>query len=466
MDVDTATDTATHYMETLTVAGFLTLLPDTQPNEWECNCEQYTRLLHGLHSLAFEKYPKALSENNLDAHLTNISRFVLDYFTQNKVIPSPDQTKEETISPQLHVPVGGNTTNQLPPRRYILVSVSVDSVPVEGQLVIWHISVHIPSLPDNEDPDYECLMLPELLREKRIWRDLGFTYDTTRNMFYHQGTEFGRRWADPEEVSLEKFINYLDEIRSGLHGAGPNNGLVLLFETGEDMALVQQLLNRHRHHIFLDTVKGVTCLDHYLRATQSGQTVVTDWPVFRYRLGEAGFWTASVSRAGSPASRIKAETKPECIYNICENLLGAPPDFNNFIKWYSYPVNHSEIILMSSSLERIYELLPLQDHIFQKLFTNRVPIVLEGIYAARSEVETAWPHKACARQTIRQLVSLGFTLDVLMKLFRVDPQYDIPSIVFLQHMTEVQKLRVHRQTEQIRGIIKQYFVMYYSVSNV
>ena len=67
-------------------------------------------------------------------------------------------------------------------------------------------------LTDVQDPDYECLMLPGLLRDGRpdVLADLGFTYDTERGMYYHQGTEFGRRKADPEEVSLEKFTNYLD----------------------------------------------------------------------------------------------------------------------------------------------------------------------------------------------------------------------------------------------------------------
>ena len=53
-------------------------------------------------------------------------------------------------------------------------------------------------------------MLPNALREGRpeVLANLGFTYDMERGMFYHQGTEFGRLRADPEEVSLEKFTNY------------------------------------------------------------------------------------------------------------------------------------------------------------------------------------------------------------------------------------------------------------------
>lgn len=490
MEVAAATDMAAHYAETLATAGFnyITLrdtIANYRPPEPEFEGEPvqsvYGHLLECLRDLAFEKYPKALSESSLDTHLTNIVRIALDYYSRER--RSQTRTPSPTPRPSVRtvgeeepgfigpmppcetVPVGGNTVNQLPQRRYVLVAVSVDTVPVEGRLVVWQISVHIPSLPDNEDPDYECLMLPTALREGRpdLMADLGFIYDTERAMFYHEGTEYGRRRAEPEEVSLEKFTNYLDEIRSGLRGAGPNNGLVLLFETGEDLALMQQLLSRHRHDIFLDVVKGVACLDHYLRMSRpaggrSTAAAAYSWPSYHYRVGGGGRWTASLAVAGSAAKRIEAETKPECIYNICESLLGAPPGFNNFVKWYTFPLQHTETSRMTASLEHILELLPLQNHIDRQLFTNRVQVVLEGVYAARSEVEAARPHNACARQTIRRLVALGFTLDVLKKSFGADPNYEIPSSVFLQDMTEVQKLRVHGQTDLIRSYIKQYFV--------
>ena len=40
--------------------------------------------------------------------------------------------------------------------------------------------------------------------------DLGFTYDEERGLYHHHGTEFGRRKADLEDVSLDKFANFLD----------------------------------------------------------------------------------------------------------------------------------------------------------------------------------------------------------------------------------------------------------------
>ena len=46
----------------------------------------------------------------------------------------------------------------------------------------------------------------------------------------------------------------LDELRISSYPAGcGNNRLGLVFETGEDLGMVQQLLQRHRNNIFLDT---------------------------------------------------------------------------------------------------------------------------------------------------------------------------------------------------------------------
>ena len=463
MAVGTASDTAVRYVRTLVKAGLnftrLHNIVTKSPQSQSYQTTLHSHLLDNLRRyVTFDKHPKTLSESHLETHLATLVHFSLDYWgrappqlpetmgKEKQVVPPPPPP------PPCCVPVGGNTTNQLPQRHYILVSVSVDTVPLtDGRQVIWHISVHIPSL--SEEPDYECLMLPQALLDSQS--DMLFHLGFEPGIF-HQGIEFGRRRADSEEVGLEKFVNYLDEIRSGLHGAGPNNGLILLFEMGEDLALVQQLLSYHHHYIFLDIVKGIACMDHYLRVTQSVRPAANSWPKYQYRVGEGGRWTARIFSA--TPRRIEAETKPECVYNICKSLLGTPPGFDNFIKWYSYPVNHSEINRMSSSLEYILELLPLQKNIAQQLHMSQISVVLEGLYEPRSEVEVERPYNTCALQTIRRLVSLGFTLNVLKKIFWLDPTYEIPSCIFLQNMSEVQKLRVHSQTNMIRHIIQQYFV--------
>jgi len=482
LDVEEARSTAALYGTVLAIANYNILSLEAlirnytpPPAEFEGEPEQtiYGHLLELLRDIPFEKYPMHLS-NNLDTHQTNIVRICLEYFTQTVKQKSPSpaskaefvrtvgEEEDGFVGPMLpteEVPVGGNTENQLPQRRYVIMAVSVDTVSVDGRLVAWQVSVHVPGLPEDEDPDYECLMLPNALEERpQQLGDLGFTYDMEKQVYYHQGTEFGRRKAESEDISLEKFANYLDEMRSGLKGAGKNNGLVLLFETGEDLHLVKQLFNKHRHDVFLDCIKGLTCLDHYMRVSRPGRSAAYTWPSYQHKVGEGGKWTASITSNASTVEKIEAITKPECVYKICVGLAGGvQPSYNNFTKWFCYPSNHPEISNMTVGLEHTLELLPLQNFIDRQLFTNRVELKLEGVFAARSEVESLRPYNACARQTVRRLVVLGFNLEVLKKSFRSDPNFEIPSSVFLQDLTEVQKLRLHEQTDIIRKTIKQYF---------
>jgi len=420
--------TAAHYVETLALIGYnytelYKLVLRNHP------LIAYGYLLDSLRSLDFDKYPKKLSALNLETHLLNIGRLTQDYFAWQ--------------------PIGGHTDNQLPPRQYVLVAVSVDTAPVDEPLIVWQLSLHIPGLSDS---DYECLMLPHALwaQGPTLLAAMGYAYDTAQQVYYHQSAEFGRRRVDTEEEGLEKLTNYLNEIRSGLHGASPNNGLVLLFETGEDLALMQQLFSRHDHLLFLDVVKGVTCLDHYRQATS--RSVTYSEPSYQFRRGASGCWTSTIEEKGKIPQRIEAVTKSECIYHICQSLLGMTPTYHNFIKLYSYPINHTTTRRLTAMLDHLRELRPLQQHIEQQLVTHQLPIVLKGLYGARNEVET--PHRTCARQTIRRLLFLGFTWTVLLKIFRAEPQYEIPLCVFLQDMNEVHKLQVFSQTEQIRGYIQ------------
>ena len=110
------------------------------------------------------------------------------------------------------------------------------------------------------------------------------------------------------------------------------------------------------------------------------------------QVGEGGKWTATITNSNN-ISKLDAVTKPECVYKICEGLLGSPPSFLNFIKWFCYPVHHPEISRMTANLEHILELLPLQNFIDRQLFTNRVQVTLEvhlSINNARFTITTVF----------------------------------------------------------------------------
>jgi len=470
MEIGAAHETANHYVEMLVAAGF----NYTKLHEYKNEPLQtmYGHLLDCLRILPFERYPTVLSKNHLDTHLSNIAHFSLNYFAaaeynedlkqvsgpSNLTANLPD--KIDITHQCQKVPVGGNTTNQLPPRKYIFISMSVDTVPDDDRRIVWNISAHIPNLPEQDDPDYECLIFPHELQDKspETLAHLGFDYGNEEGVIYHHGTEFGRRKLEPEDVGLEKFANFLFEIRNGLHGAGPNNGIIWLFETSEDLALVNQLFARHNHEIFLDIVKGVTCLDHYLQITHPECPATYSTPSYQYPIGRHGCWRVNVSLPNKLPQRLEATSKPECLFYIFQIILGTPLAYNNFIKWYSYHSYHSEVARMMSTLNYIDELIPLQNYIDQQLFYKKIPIALEGLYAAHNEVEATLPYNACARQTIRRLLALNYTLDVLTKIFKNNPNDIIRPWILLQTDEPLLRLRLHDQTVQICIIIKDYFV--------
>ena len=159
---------------------------------------------------------------------------------------------------------------------------------------------------------------------------------------------------------------------------------MLVFETGEDMGLVQKLLEKHRHNIFLDTVKGVGCVDHYMAANiADGRQVRYTPPEFQYRVGRGGLWTSDVTAASGGAAgqvvAVEAETGAECLYKVVEGLLGGEtPDYDNFIRWWCHPSFSSQVNTMSGAhMEHILEMLPLQNHLQRSLRTQRVNLNLE-----------------------------------------------------------------------------------------
>ena len=57
--------------------------------------------------------------------------------------PSVEQKRTSPVPPVQEdvVPTGGNTSSQLPRKKYVLVSVSVDTIPVESGLAVWQVTL-------------------------------------------------------------------------------------------------------------------------------------------------------------------------------------------------------------------------------------------------------------------------------------------------------------------------------------
>ena len=100
----------------------------------------YGHLLNCLREISFEKYPVILTDN-IDGHTVSIVRFILDHFAKPKSPTPPVESRKSSPVPPADdvVPLGGNTSCQLPRKKYVLVSVSVDTIPVDTGLAIWQV---------------------------------------------------------------------------------------------------------------------------------------------------------------------------------------------------------------------------------------------------------------------------------------------------------------------------------------
>ena len=103
----------------------------------------YGHLLNCLREISFEKYPSILTDN-IDGHTVSIVRFALDHCSKPKSPTPPVESRKSSPVPPIDessVPLGGNTSCQLPRKKYVLVSVSVDTIPVDTGLAIWQVSI-------------------------------------------------------------------------------------------------------------------------------------------------------------------------------------------------------------------------------------------------------------------------------------------------------------------------------------
>ena len=170
----------------------------------------------------------------------------------------------------------------------------------------------------------------------------------------------------------------LQELRGGGRGAGLNNGLVLLFECSEDFGLVRSLLLDHSSDIWVDTVRGVGCIDHYSRQRELVSTYTP--PYYKVCLGGDNKWLTTLNITADGAQKqvkIEAETRAEMVYNILCDISGTAPTYDNFVKWYCYPSQSITMTTLAGNLELQRQLLPLQNHVDRQLFNARVQCVLE-----------------------------------------------------------------------------------------
>ena len=82
------------------------------------------------------------------------------------------------------------------------------------------------------------LMVPSGVNDQRL-QEAGFMFNVEKSVWYHQGTEFGRRKADSEERSVERLVSYLEVRPDWPQSPGCSNKTVIISRNCEAEAGVR-----------------------------------------------------------------------------------------------------------------------------------------------------------------------------------------------------------------------------------
>ena len=150
---------------------------------------------------------------------------------------------------------------------------------------------------------------------------------------------------------------------------------------------MRSLLSGHSSDIWVDTVRGVGCIDHFTRQRELVSTYTP--PYYKVCLGGDNKWLTTLNMTADGAQRqekIEAETRAEMVYNILCSVYGSAPTFDKFVRWYCYPSQSITMTTLAGGLELQRQLLPLQNHVDRQLFNSRVQCVLEVLCSSSHQI--------------------------------------------------------------------------------
>ena len=150
---------------------------------------------------------------------------------------------------------------------------------------------------------------------------------------------------------------------------------------------MRSLLSGHSSDIWVDTVRGVGCIDHFTRQRELVSSYTP--PYYKVCLGGDNKWLTTLNMTADGTQRqekIEAETRAEMVYNILCSVYGSAPTFDKFVKWYCYPSQSITMTTLAGGLELQRQLLPLQNHVDRQLFNARVQCVLEVLCSSSNQI--------------------------------------------------------------------------------
>lgn len=347
-----------------------------------------------------------------------------------------------------------NSSNELPKRNYLVVTVHTEWVMLHGKPQVYEMSLYASDLSS-------CTMycVPEAIqKDEDVMQNLGIYHNKEIKAFFFAQKMLGIVQAHKSvDQGLQQVAQFLEEKRHST--TSKNNGIVLIFNSEEEMAIVLRAIERTGNkNLLLDVVKGFGCLEYYIHRHLSKKLKYGTPTLIVMEDNQGSFVYNTTVRQGLLSTNIVSKSKSEALLNALEHLLGETPNYSNFIQSFCHPSFSQKLELAKKKLKKVEEMFSLELFMAFELKRQGVKLYLDGIFAPRLKVDFRDEASILANRICRLLVEAGLDKSALDKGFKETPGFTINSSVFLDKIDNPsKKLHMTDQTMRCIELIRQYY---------
>eukprot|EP00088_Acartia_fossae_P005675 TRINITY_DN1255_c0_g2_i2.p1 TRINITY_DN1255_c0_g2~~TRINITY_DN1255_c0_g2_i2.p1 ORF type:complete len:1840 (-),score=597.38 TRINITY_DN1255_c0_g2_i2:454-5973(-) len=296
----------------------------------------------------------------------------------------------------------------LPKQKYLLGSLTVDTLQFKGVSYLYEMNVHM-----SDTSSLELFVVPTNLRQdKTVLEMLGFSHNPEDNKFLYVKPGHGMNRVYGELQALEKLIQFLKEKRYESKGDSKNTGLVLVTQTTGELATWEKFIRFYKQDTEIDSlVAGYGVLDYFVE--DSGGLYSYVGPKMN-REPDKTFFTWEFNSQGRMSENMTS-SRASAVLNLLEDLLGSAPTYDNFIKENCFRSGDEKMINVQRKENIIQDLYTLECHLCDKLNdrAHRKKIYTGGIFSPSTMADWGDKAGAVAAKFVRFLVESGLSRPAL-----------------------------------------------------
>ena len=329
-------------------------------------------------------------------------------------------------------------SNDLGPKKYLIGSVYLEWLVLDGKSHICEIHLHFPNISDLS----LYVVNRELSQQKDLLNQFNFVLNPDKHKYFYVQTGSGCCEASSLKFSMKKLTSFLQQMRSS-SGENQNNGLLLVFRGDEEIAMMVNLLEMTSSDALLqDVVKGFGSI----------QSLVNDKEDVAYGRPtpqEAYFQTTI--QTGKETKTLTSKSKGESLYQALEALLGEPPSYKNFIQPYCIQSKGTAMHSLRSKFKSLEGFYKLEKYIASK--ASQTPKMCHNVCDDIRCRTMSSPLEVAAYRLSKLMLDFKVDMSGLMVKYQDNANYSFAE----EFRARVKPRQRELLTKTLHGVIKSFF---------